>query len=122
MLYWEAEDPALGAVHHLMVLCYHLQHPGLYSPEGLSLGRQLLTDFVEGGVSPQEVRRHERDRVDSGKRAWMLKGTPERYGSYGRPVRWSVTTADVVAGGVQGYCEHVRRWAQSVQGTLKALS
>src|SRR5688500_17798962 len=67
-LYWESEDPALGVVHHLMVLCYHLQHPSLYSPEGLRFGRQLLADFVEGGVSPQEVRGRERDRLDSGKR------------------------------------------------------
>jgi hypothetical protein len=35
MLFWENEDPANGAVHHLMVVSYHIQHPSLYSPEGL---------------------------------------------------------------------------------------
>ena len=29
MLFWEAENPANGEVHHLAVLCYHLQHPHL---------------------------------------------------------------------------------------------
>ena len=34
MLFWEAEHPAYGAeVHHLLVLCYYLQHPSLYSPD-----------------------------------------------------------------------------------------
>ncbi len=36
MLYWETEEPSRWAVHHLMVLCYHLQHPHLYSPETLA--------------------------------------------------------------------------------------
>ncbi|APV45250.1 hypothetical protein Dform_01935 [Dehalogenimonas formicexedens] len=34
-LAWDFEDPAgAGAVHHLTVLCYFLQHPSRYSPEG----------------------------------------------------------------------------------------
>lgn len=32
---WEGENPAvILQAHHLMVLCYHLQHPSLYSPRG----------------------------------------------------------------------------------------
>jgi len=57
MLYWESEDAARWAVHHLMVLCYHLQHPSLYSAEGLVAARQLLADFIESGLSPEAVRR-----------------------------------------------------------------
>ncbi len=52
MLFWEAEEPARGEVHHLMVLCYHLQHPGLYSPAGLQHALGLLEDFVVRGQSP----------------------------------------------------------------------
>ena len=37
LLFWENERPELGEVHHLLVLCYHLQHPSLYSAEGLAL-------------------------------------------------------------------------------------
>ena len=51
MLFWEVENPGDGAeVHHLMVLCYHLQHPSLYSPAGLSEARRLLAEFVERGL------------------------------------------------------------------------
>ncbi len=48
MLGWESERPSvLGEVHHLMVLCYHLQHPSLYSPEGLSLSTPLMLGSFE---------------------------------------------------------------------------
>src|SRR5262245_38185795 len=72
MLYWEFEYPDLGVVHHLMVLCYHLQHPSLYSPEGLRYSMQLLVDFVERGVSPQESRQRSRVIVDSANRKWKI--------------------------------------------------
>ena len=53
MLFWENENPTSGAeVHHLMVLSYYLQHPSLYSPEGLDEARRLLTGFLEGGPPP----------------------------------------------------------------------
>jgi hypothetical protein len=120
MLYWEAEDPALGVVHHLMVLCYHLQHPSLYSPKGLTFSRQLLTDFVEHGVSTEEVRRRNRTVVDSGNRKWKITGTPTSYGVYDRPIHWTMTAADVVAAGIENYREMVRTWAQSVHEALKA--
>ena len=67
--YWELADlEHLGSVHHLMVLSYHLQHPSLYSPEALAFAQQQLIDFLEGGVTPQQMRRDMRDVVDSGKR------------------------------------------------------
>ena len=50
MLFWENEESLLGEVHHLMVLCYHLQHPHLYSQEGLANAAGLLIDFVERGL------------------------------------------------------------------------
>src|SRR5512145_2930017 len=50
MLFWENEHPPLGEVHHLMVLCYHLQHPSLYAPEGLEYAKGLLVDFIERGL------------------------------------------------------------------------
>jgi Family of unknown function (DUF5946) len=60
MLFWENENPGYGQVHHLMVLSYHLQHPSLYSPEGLSAAIHLLTDFWERGVPTEEVRKRNR--------------------------------------------------------------
>ena len=122
MLFWEAENPAYGAeVHHLLVLCYHLQHPSLYSPDGLNEARRLLQEFVERGTSPAEVRRRNRVHVDSGRRDWKITGTPTAHGSYDLPVQWTLTAADVIAGGAEHYCDNVRAWAQAINNTLKQL-
>jgi hypothetical protein len=119
MLYWETEHPGYGEVHHLMVLCYHLQHPSLYSPEGLSAAMHLLADFLEHGVTTEEVRRRNRASVDSGMRTWKIKGTPASHGVYDPPIQWTMTAANVTAGGVDNYCDSVRTWAQSVYEALK---
>ncbi len=122
MLFWEAEHPAYGAeVHHLTVLCYHLQHPSLYSPAGLSEARQLLLDFVERGTSPVEVRLRNRGRVDSSRRDWKITGTADSHGSYDPPIHWTMTVADVVAGGSEHYCDNVRVWASLIDKALKAM-
>lgn len=120
MLYWENEYPGHGEVHHLTVLCYHLQHPSLYSPQGLREAMHLLTTFVEEGAAPQEVRKRNSARVNSSNRSWKIKGTPTSHGIYDPPVRWNMTAADVVAGGADHYRENVRAWARSAHETLKA--
>lgn len=119
MLYWEAEDPALAEVHHLVVLCYHLQHPSLVSQEGLRQAVRLLADFVEGGVSPAEIRRRDRVKVASQNRRWKVKSSPADQGSYQHEVQWAMTARDVAAGGRQNYVENVRRWAEAVLENLR---
>jgi uncharacterized protein DUF5946 len=120
MLYWEMEDlERFGQVHHLMVLVYHLQHPSLYSPETLAGAKNMLVDFVERGVTPQEVRRRMRQQVSSSNRTWKVTGTPESHGGYGHPVTWTMTAADIVAGGAENYCENVRRWAEAALKSLR---
>lgn len=114
MLFWESEDPARGIVHHLMVLCYHLQHPGLYSSDGLQYAKRLLVDFMEHGLSTQEVRRRSRDQVSSTNRTWKVTGRPGSQGDYQHPIHWKMTTADVAAGGAENYVENVRKWAELV--------
>ena len=118
MLYWEAEDPARGVVHHLTVLCYHLQHPSLYSPDGLRHALGLLEDFVVHGVAPAEVRRRQRQQVASDQRAWKVTARPEARGAYDRPIAWTMTAADVVAGGADHYIDTVHAWAKSVHAAL----
>jgi hypothetical protein len=120
MLFWESEFPELGVVHHLMVLCYHLQHPKLYSSDGLHYSLQLLVEFVANGVSPQEIRQRSRAIVDSGNRKWKITATATSFGSYEHPIHWPITAADVVAGGSERYCENVRAWAQSMFEALTA--
>ena len=119
MLAWESEDPALWEVHHLMVLCYHLQHPSLYSPEGLAWAKDTLVEFMEHDLTTEEVRRRNRTRLDSGNRKWKIKGTPASHGSYSPPVQWTMTASNVTAGAMSDYCDNVRAWALSVLVSLK---
>jgi hypothetical protein len=119
MLFWEAEDPVLGGVHHLMVLGYTLQHPSLYSSQGLENAIGLLLDFLEKGLEPGQVGVKMRAVVESGKRSWTITARPSSQGTYTNPVHWSMTAADVVAGGPESYCQNVRAWAQSILKTLK---
>lgn len=114
MLFWESEDPSLGVVHHLMVLCYHLQHPSLLSPEGLQEQRKLLADFLVRGITTAQVRRRDRSLRDSGRRTWKITARRDRFASYTAPVHWTMTAGDVVAGGMENYVENVRLWAKSV--------
>jgi Family of unknown function (DUF5946) len=120
MLYWEAEAPERGVVHHLMVLCYHLQHPRLYSPEMLPGARQMLKAFVVEGVTPKEMRRRMRVQVASNNRTWKISGDKEP-SSYARPIPWTMRAADVVAGGAEQYVESVTAWAQACHEALKVL-
>jgi len=120
MLFWENENPRDGSdVHHLMVLCYHLQHPRLYSPEGLSAAMHLLADFLEHDVTPEYVRRHHRATVDSRTRRWNIKGTSASHGVYTPPMRWTMTADQVITSGQGSYGESVRTWARSIYETLK---
>ncbi|MEZ4538607.1 DUF5946 family protein [Promineifilum sp.] len=119
MLYWENEDPARGEVHHLMVLCYHLQHPSLYSAEGLAGAQQLLADFVENGLGPEAVRGRDQPKVASGARRWSITARPDNRGAYERPIVWSMRARDVVAGGATNYVENVRSWAASVWASIR---
>jgi hypothetical protein len=118
LLFWEAEYPDYGSVHHLMVLCYHLQHPSLYSPDGLRYAIQLLVEFVDQGLTPQEARQRHRAEVDSSQRSWKIKGTSAARGAYEHPITWPMTAAEVVTAGADHYCDSVRAWARS---TLEAL-
>jgi len=120
MLVWEYENPPLWAVHHLLVLCYYLQHPRLYSPAGLTDAQQILTAFVVQGVPPEEILRRNRAALDSGKRDWKITGTATVYGTYQYPLRWPMTAADVLVGGVNNYCDNVCAWAESIHATLRA--
>lgn len=120
MLFWEAEFPQHGEVHHLMVLCYHLQHPHLYSPDGVKEACRLLAEFVEQGASPVKVRQANRAQVDSSRRKWKIAAIADMHGSYDPPIVWPMTAADVIASGVDRYCDSVRAWAQVINRALKS--
>ncbi|HEY7356811.1 MAG TPA: DUF5946 family protein [Ktedonobacterales bacterium] len=120
-LSWESEYPdKTQAAHHLLVLCYHLQHPHLYSPQGLAGAKQLLTAFVEEGITPAEARRRQRGVVASGRRAWKITSTPASHGAYAHPIHWPLTIADITSGDLDGYLARVQAWARSMLEALRA--
>ena len=119
MLYREHEYPALGVVHHLMVLCYHIQHPHLYSAEGLRGAVELLRQFVEAGKSPAQMRQQIRRQVDSGQRGYKIKASGDSVGAHRFAVRWTMTAQDVVAGGSDHYIERVEKWARTMLDDLR---
>ena len=119
LLGWEAERPELGVVHHLLVLCFHLQHPSRYSPEALAWAREALVDFLERGVTPRDIRRRDRGKLSSTNRGWRVRGTPGSHGVYERPMHWTMSAQDVVSGGIDRYVESVDAWARSILATLR---
>lgn len=120
LLFWEAERPSLGVVHHLTVLCYHMQHPSLYSQDGLENAKGLLVSFVVKGLSTETVRKQNGAVVASDKRGWTVTARPDSKGAYAHPVTWTMTARDVVAGGMDNYVENTTRWAGSVLASLQA--
>jgi len=120
LLGWENEFPGYGEVHHLLVLCYHLQHPSLYSPEGLAQAKGLLLDFLEGGKTANEVRRANRERVSSFNRKWKVTARPGSQGAYSRHIDWRMRILELALDDHTRYRENVRRWAASILEDLRA--
>ena len=121
--YEVAADPGAtsggrGAVAHFYaVSSYVLQHPeGMnYTAEALAGARRGLADHLAGRVTLSEQRLRVRRAVDGATRITRRSGD--------EVVRWPVeswplTVADVLVGGVSGYCGRVARWAESILRTL----
>ncbi|MCA9912049.1 MAG: hypothetical protein KC496_01815, partial [Anaerolineae bacterium] len=109
LLAWEWQYN-LQEMHHLLVLCYHLQHPSLYSPEALEYAQWELAQFIEEGITPQQMLHEIRRTMQDTK----IKGTPEHHGKYAQPIAWEMFIGDVVAAGHTRYYASVQQWARSI--------
>jgi hypothetical protein len=69
----EFQDPAYGAVHHLTVSTYMLQHSSQLTREGWLRQRELLRGFLVENKPPAFIRQQNKDLVDSGKRTFKIK-------------------------------------------------
>jgi hypothetical protein len=120
--FWEFEEPKTRfEVHHLMVLSYHLQHPALYSEEGLHQAILLLREFLEQGTATSEIRKRSHRSVNFRQRSWSIRGSALSRGSYDHEITWPMTVADVVAAGEEAYVEQVRKWAASIHTVLSEI-
>ena len=100
-----------GAVHHLTVATYMLQHSSKLTAEGWLYERQLLREFLIEKKSPARIRKQNKDRLDSGKRNFKFKavdGLPKIARS-----AWTKTIMDVRTDNADVYCSDVTAWAQA---------
>jgi len=108
----EFTDAGYGAVHHLTVAAYMVQHSSKMTPEGWRYQRDLLREFLVEKKTPAMIRKQIKDTVDSGKRTFKFKSKT------GVPViektTWMKTILDVRAENAEVYCEDIIAWARSV--------
>jgi hypothetical protein len=108
----EFTDAGYGAVHHLTVAAYMVQHSSRMTPEGWKYERDLLREFIVEKKTPATIRKQIKDTVDSGKRKFKIKSRT------GVPVinktTWTKTILDVRAENAEVYCEDITAWAESV--------
>jgi uncharacterized protein DUF5946 len=117
-LEWDVPDGAGSIAHFYAVSAYLLQHPdGMsYTVESLAWLRSEVARALAGEVNVEDVRQSARGQ---GERAHITRreGDPVQRWAV---ERWAMTVADVLAGGVDGYGERVRRWAAAVIADLDA--
>ena len=124
LLAYEFERPAaFGAVHHLTVASYYLQHPKGYSLETLEAWREVVK-------APQDSRRTQRDLLDA--MSARFEGAKRVRDSRASipgwwPASWPKTVRDAFDPNaplpeVAAYVEAARAWAESVRDCLDRAS
>ena len=115
----EFTDAGYGAVHHLTVATYMLQHSSKLTCEGWLHERELLREFIVENKPPAFIRKQNKDLVDSGKRKFKIKSRD------GLPVinktTWTKTILDVRMENAEVYCEDVTAWARSTLEDVEGL-
>lgn len=108
----EFTDPAFGAVHHLTVTAYMLQHSSKLTREGWLHERELLREFLVENKPPSFIRKQNKNLVDSGKRTFKIKSRDSK--PIITKITWTKTILDVRAENAESYCADVTAWARSV--------
>ena len=115
----EFTDAGYGAVHHLTVAAYMIQHSSKMTPEGWMYERDLLREFLVEKKTPATIRKQIKVTVDSGKRTFKFKSKT------GSPVisktTWQKTILDVRPENAEVYCEDITAWARSVLEDAQGL-
>jgi hypothetical protein len=116
----EFTDAGYGAVHHLTVAAYMVQHSSKMTREGWQYERDLLRQFLIENKPPALVRKQIKDTVDSGKRTFKFKSKT------GVPVidktTWQKTILDVRPESAEVYCEDITAWARAVLEQAEGLN
>jgi hypothetical protein len=121
LLAFENENPrAFGAVHHLTVASFYLQHPRGYTAEALAMWKSLLADAISQGTKPVEFLRRARERFEGATRA----RDPQAVAPTGWPTEWPMSVGDVIQPGdapaVDDYISRAMEWARHASEALSA--
>jgi hypothetical protein len=115
----EFTDAGYGAVHHLTVATFMVQHSSRMTREGWLYERDLLRQFLVEKKPPALIRKQIKDRVDSGKRTFKFKSRD------GVPVidktTWRRTILDVRAEDAEVYCADINAWARATLEEAEAI-
>jgi hypothetical protein len=109
---------AFGAVHHLTVPCYMLQH-NAYSRIAWLEARKMIARFIREGITPAVIRKENRLMVDGGHRTWSINKV-EKLSEFDAII-WSRSLADVRTDDPGTYCSDVRLWAGSILEDTESL-
>ena len=116
MLALEFESPSVfGAVHHVTVICFNLQHPGTFTDDAVAWMRASLSSIVEDELSPTELRNRAGKNFEGKlkiRRAKPAEPAPTN--------RWSMSVLDVRTSDPETYVKDVMAWARSIVNDLKA--
>ena len=104
------------AGHFYMVANYMLQH-NVYSDEARPGMISMLAGAVEQGKTPADLRRENRDRLDSGHRKFKIahKNPPIP----NPPIPWKMTVADIDPDDPTVYIQSVIAWSKSILATVR---
>lgn len=116
-LEWEVPGGAGTLAHFYAVSSYILQHPDSMQYTVGSLGwlRASVAKALFCAATTEDLRRSAREEGKPTGRVTRRAGDTVPQWSV---ERWTTTVADVLAGGVNGYGDRVRAWAESVLGDL----
>jgi len=123
LLAYEAERPAaFGAVHHLTVATYFLQHPAGYTPRALDAWHALVDDALGGRASVAELRERMGREFAGAARTREPGATPPTHW----PARWPLSVRDVIdprqpLPEPDEYVARALRWAAAARDTLAAV-
>ena len=108
----EFTDPAFGAVHHLTVTAFMLQHDR-YSHQGFGIARSLLERFVSGELIPERARRVPVPETS------ITRGP--RFDRFAE-IEWTRTIADVSFDDADTYRSDVEGWARAAVADTRAVT
>jgi hypothetical protein len=116
----EFTDAGYGAVHHLTVTAFMVQHSSRMTREGWLFERDLLRQFLLENKPPALICEQIRDTVDSGKRTFKIK-SKDGVRVINKST-WTKTILDVRAENAETYCQDITAWARSVLDEAEKIS